>query len=310
MADVRVSIIVPAYNEVDSVREFAERACAMLDSSGFAGEILFVDDGSTDGTGAALAKLSKANAFVRVATHRRNFGLTAALQTGFSNARGDVFVFYPADLQFDPEEIPTLVNPILDGGADMVCGRKRGKYGKRFVSWVYNHLVRLLFGVTATDMNSVKAFRRQTVDRLVLRPGWHRYLVVLAADRGYRVVECEVTLRDRRHGVSKFRGGGRVYQGFLDLVSVWFQLKFLRKPLIMFGTLGIITFGSGMIVAAVALYYRFVLGAGFRPLLYLVMLLVILGGLLFMMGFLLEAVVSVREEVELLATRLGDKRDE
>src|SRR5438445_615442 len=157
--------------------------------------------------------------------------ITDALRSGADAARGRILVFYPADLQYSPADIPGLVAPILDGDADIVTGTKRGHYDKRFVSWVYNALCRWLFGVRVTDLNSVKAYRREVVDGLPTRPDWHRFMVVIAAAEGFRLREHPVSVHPRKAGRSKF-GIGRIPVGVLDLVSVGFQLKFGAKPML------------------------------------------------------------------------------
>ncbi len=210
-------------------------------------------------------------------------------------ARGDVFVFYPADLQYLPEDIPTLVAPILAGQADVVTGTKQGQYEKAFVSGVYNRLCRWLFGVTVTDMNSVKAFRRQVMDHVPLRPDWHRYMVVIAAVDGFRLDSRPVPLHPRRHGVSKFNWR-RIPVGVIDLISVWFQLRFGRKPMLFFGVGGAVLFLVGLLAGIVALVLRFGFGYGFRPLLNLVETMVICGVVLFGFGFVGELIAGMREE--------------
>jgi len=232
-----------------------------------------------------------------VVTHRAQRGIADALKTGADAARGRVLVFYPADLQYLPEDIPGLVAPILEGQADIVTGTKQGHYDKRFVSSVYNRVSRWLFGVQVADLNSVKAYRREVVDALPTRPDWHRFMVVIAAAQGFRLAQRPVPLHPRRAGRSKF-GLSRIPVGVLDLLSVWFQLRFGRKPMLFFGVAGALLFSLGLLVGAVALYLRF--GpphVGFRPLLDLIMVLVISGVSLFGFGFVGEMVAGMREEL-------------
>lgn len=308
--DFFVSTIVPAMNEQGNIDEFCRLFAEMLREAPFDGELIYVDDGSTDGTLDRIKENARKYDFVRFANHQHNRGLTAALQTGFSVARGDVFVFYPADLQFLPEDIPSLVKPISEG-ADLTAGWKQGKYKKRFVSNVYNWLSRKIFNLKVHDLNAAKAFRREVVEHVFLRRDWHRYLIVLAADEGYRVDEVKIPLYDRIWGDSKFSGLGRVLVGVLDMVAVKFQLTFLRKPLLFFGMLGVSCFGIGLIVGLVALYLRYFLGEGYRPLLYLVILLLGLGMGLFMMGFMAEGQSAIKEELSDLRRRVvqSDRRE-
>jgi glycosyltransferase involved in cell wall biosynthesis len=290
-----VSTIVPAKDEEGNIDQFCTLYAQMLAGAPFDGEVVFVDDGSTDGT---LAKI-KANAakypFVKYRSHQRNRGLTEALQTGFAAASGDVFVFYPADLQYMPEDIPSLVAPIADG-ADICTGWKQGKYTKRFVSRVYNGLSRRIFGLKVHDLNSVKAFRRQVVDEIFLREDWHRYLVPLAVNEGFRVDEVKIPLYARNWGQTKF-SIWRIPVGVLDMLAVKFQISFLRKPLLYFGGAGVLCFFLGILVGLWSLYERFVLGQGNRLWLFLILLLIGLGMGLFLMGFMAEGQTALKEEV-------------
>jgi hypothetical protein len=216
-------------------------------------------------------------------------------------------VFYPADLQYLPADIPALVQPILAGEADLVTGTKQGVYEKRFVSGVYNALCRWLFGVRVTDLNSVKAYRREVMEVVPTRPDWHRFMVVIAATQGFRLAERPVPLYPRRAGKSKF-GIGRIPVGVLDLVSVWFQLRFGRKPLLFFGVSGAILFFLGFLVGVGALVYRFVFGVGFRPLLDLIMVLVISGVSLFGFGFVGDMIAGLREELRRVEREVAQLR--
>jgi glycosyltransferase involved in cell wall biosynthesis len=239
--------------------------------------------------------------------HRRQRGIADALRTGFLHAEGDVLVFYPADLQYKPEDIPRLVAPILAGESDMVTGYKQGKYEKAFVSRVYNGLNRMLFDIPVRDLNSVKAYRREIMEQLPVRPDWHRYMIVIAAAQGFTVSEVAVPLHPRNAGKSKF-GKGRIIVGTLDLLSVWFELKFGRKPLMLFGLLGASLFSLGVLTGIVALIIRFGYGVGFRPLLNLIEVCLILGFLSFATGLLGEQIAGQRAELRELRREL-DLRD-
>jgi glycosyltransferase involved in cell wall biosynthesis len=304
-----VSVLVPAKDEAENLPEFVRLAREALLPLPYACELVIVDDGSHDATPRVLAELAAKHPFVRVVTHRAQRGIADALKSGADAARGRVFVFYPADLQYLPADIPSLVAPILADRADIVTGTKQGHYEKRFVSGVYNLLCRWLFGVRVTDLNSVKAYRREVVDALPTRPDWHRFMVVIAAAQGFRLAEQPVPLHPRRAGKSKF-GLGRIPVGVLDLLSVWFQLRFGRKPMLFFGVAGALLFSLGLIVGVVALYLRF--GPphlGFRPLLDLIMVLVIAGVSLFGFGFVGEMIAGMREELRALERELGRLRD-
>jgi glycosyltransferase involved in cell wall biosynthesis len=302
-----VSLIVPARDEVENLPEFVRLAREALRPLPYACEIVIVDDGSVDGTGEVARGLAAEHPCVRVATHRAPRGIADALRTGADAARGTILVFYPADLQYLPADIPTLVQPILAGEADVVTGTKQGAYEKRFVSGVYNALCRWLFGIRVTDLNSVKAYRREVMEVVPTRPDWHRFMVVIAAAQGFRLAERPVPLHPRRAGRSKF-SIGRIPVGVLDLLSVWFQLRFGRKPLLFFGVSGAVLFVLGFVVGVVALVYRFVFGVGFRPLLDLIMVLVISGVSLFGFGFVAEMVAGLREELRRVEREVAQLR--
>lgn len=293
--DFIVSTIVPARDEEGNIGEFCRQFDAMLKSAPFQGELVFIDDGSTDQTLDRIKEFAAKYPFVKYRSHHRNRGLTEALQTGFAAATGDVFVFYPADLQYLPEDIPALVEPI-SRGADISTGWKQGKYSKRFVSRVYNGLSRQIFGLKVHDLNSVKAFRREVIENIFLREDWHRYLVVLAANEGYRVDEVKVPVYDRAWGRTKF-SLWRIPVGVLDMLAVKFQITFLRKPLLYFGGAGALSFVLGMLIGVWAVYERFVLGSGNRLWLFLILFLTGLGMGLFMMGFVAEGQTALKEEI-------------
>lgn len=291
---ILVSTIVPAMNEEGNIAEFCRQFDEMQKKTQFENELIFVNDGSTDGTLAAIETAKKNYGFVKSVRHQRNLGVTAALESGFERAKGEIFIYYPADLQYKPEDIPKLVQPIIDG-ADICCGWKQGNYNKKFVSSVYNWFSRKLFNLNVHDLNSVKAFRKEITER-VFRKDWHRYLVVLAAHEGYRIEEVKIPLYERQWGKTKF-SVFRIPIGALDMVSIWFQLKFLKKPLLYFGMVGFVMFALALLVGLAAVYLRVFENTGYRPLLYLVILLAGLGMGFFVMGFVLEAQTALKDEI-------------
>ncbi len=308
-----VSVLVPAKDEAANLPEFLQLCADALGPAGFSFEVVVVDDGSRDETPRVLRDLRAAYPFLQVVTHRRQRGIADALRSAGDVARGDIFVFYPADLQYLPQDIPALVRPILEGRADIVTGTKQGKYDKAFVSGVYNRLCRALFGVQVADLNSVKAYRREVVADVPLRPDWHRFMVVIAAADGFRLTSHPVPLHPRKAGVSKFTWK-RIPVGVLDLLSVWFQLRFGRKPMLFFGVIGAALFAFGLLAGIAALVLRFGFGIGFRPFLNLVETMVISGIALFGFGFVGELIAGLREENREVArslARLGaaDHRD-
>lgn len=300
---VDVSLLVPAKDEAENLPEFVRQCADALGPAAFSFEVVVVNDGSGDRSAEVLSELARAHPFLRVVTHRRQQGIAEALRSAGEAARGRIHVFYPADLQYRPADIPALVAPILEGRADIVTGTKQGRYEKAFVSAVYNGICRWLFGVRVTDLNSVKAWRVEVMANVPFRPDWHRFMVVIAAADGFRLTSVPVPLHPRTAGVSKF-GWTRIPVGVLDLLSVWFQLRFGRKPMLFFGVAGASLFAVGFLAGIVALVLRFGYGIGFRPLLNLVETMVITGTVLFAAGFVGEMVAGLREEL-----RGGRRRD-
>ena len=302
-----LTVVVPAFNETPVIPDLVRELRATFERHGLEGEVILVDDGSTDGT----ADLAESEALdwpeFHVLRHPMNLGKTEALVTAAEAASGRYIVLFDADLQHTPDEIPRFVEK-LDEGWDIVTGRKVGKYGKRGVSTIYNRLSRRIFDVPVSDLNSMKAFRAEVLDGILLRHDWHRFFVVLAHARGASVSEIDIALHPRRAGAAKYQGSFRIFVGLLDLVAVWFLLLFSRKPLLLFGGSGIALASAGLFVTAVTVYLRFLhpmLGfdayippMGYRPLLYLVMLLVTLGFLLFGFGLVSEQIAQLRDELE------------
>ncbi|MFA5032423.1 MAG: glycosyltransferase family 2 protein [bacterium] len=292
--NTKISIIVPAHNEVENIplliNEFHK--IKLKDY-----EVIIIDDGSTDDTYLEANKLVSKNKFLKVIRHKRKRGITDALISGVDAAAGDIIVFFPADLQYLPEEISKLTDKINEG-YDIVTGWKTGKYEKWFVSGIYNTLSRKLFNIPVHDLNSIKAFTKEVFYKIPLRKDWHRYMVVLAWEQGFNVAEVKVTLYPRKYGKSKFGGIGRVFIGVLDLLAVKFQISFMRKPMLFFGTTGGILLVLTFIIGAIELYFRFVLLKGFRPMLYLIMFLGLSGLIFFVLGFLAEAIAGIQDEIK------------
>jgi glycosyltransferase involved in cell wall biosynthesis len=304
---VDVSVLVPAKDEADNLPLFMEqaaRAFAADDSLRY--EVVVIDDGSVDDTARVLRELEGRYSFLRVATHRSQRGIADALRTGYLNARGRMLVFYPADLQFRPEDIPRLVAPIAADEADMVTGFKEGEYDKAFVSGVYNRLSRALFDVRVKDLNSVKAYRREIMDALPVRPDWHRYMIVIAAAQGFTVTEIPVPLYPRHAGKSKFATWRRIPIGVLDMLAVWFELKFGKKPLLLFGALGAALFALGIIAGVTALAILFATRVGQRWAWTLIQTCLVLGSIFFATGLLGEQVAGQRAELREVRRRLDE----
>ena len=290
-----VSVIVPAFNEVENVAPLLAELSAKLPADY---EVIIVDDGSTDGTYETAVAAQAQYQFLKVCQHRTNQGKTAAIITGLEEAQGEFVSVFDADLQFLPEDVVAQVAKLREG-FDLVTGRKQGKYEKRAVSSIYNRLARMMFGIKVHDINALKTFRREVLEGVSLRRDWHRYIVPLAAARGFRIAEIPVTLRPRKFGQAKYSGRARILVGFFDLIAVAFQLTFMRKPLLYFGVLGMGALSLGFLVGLAAIILR-LLGHGFRPMLYLVILLVMTGLVLFAAGFLGESLSGISDRIERL----------
>ena len=304
--DIDVSVLVPANDEAVNLPLFMEQAAEAFAESTTRYEVIVIDDGSTDGTWEVLERLRETYPFLRAERHRSRRGIADALRTGYLASRGRVLVFYPADLQFKPEDIPRLASPILADEADMVTGYKQGKYDKAFVSGIYNRLSRTLFHVPVRDLNSVKAYRREIMDDLPIRPDWHRYMIVLAAAQGYTVSEIPIALYPRHAGKSKF-GIGRIPVGVLDMLAVWFELRFGRKPLLLFGMLGAALFAIGTLAGLGALGTLLIAGKGIRAVWTLIQTCLILGSTFFVGGLLGEMIAVQRAELRELRRRLDEQ---
>jgi glycosyltransferase involved in cell wall biosynthesis len=301
----RVSILVPAKDEAENLPLFVQLCAEMIAAQPVHYEVVIVDDGSRDHTAAVLEELERKYAFLQVARHRAQRGIADALRTGYLRARGDILVFYPADLQFKPEDIPRLVQPILDDQSDMVTGYKQGAYDKAFVSGIYNKLSRSLFDVPVRDLNNVKAYRRVIMEDQPARPDWHRYMIVLAHAKGYTVTEVPIPLYPRHAGRSKF-GLSRIPIGVLDMLAVWFELRFGQKPLLAFGMLGAALFALGVLAGAVALVLLLTQGIGLRWVWTLIQTCLLLGSVFFATGLLGEQVAVTRAEQRELRRLLED----
>jgi glycosyltransferase involved in cell wall biosynthesis len=303
---VDVSVLVPAKDEAENLPLFMELAAdAFAQHPDTRYEVVVIDDGSADDTWRVLQDLEARYEFLRPVRHRARRGIADALRTGYLQSSGRVLVFYPADLQFKPEDIPRLVAPILADESDMVTGFKEGRYEKAFVSGIYNRLSRTLFHVPVKDLNSVKAYRREIMDALPVRPDWHRYMIVIAAAEGFTVTEIPVPLYPRHAGRSKF-GLSRIPVGVLDMLSVWFELRFGKKPLLLFGMAGAALFALGFLSGLVALIVLATAHVGVRWVWMLIQTCLILGSVLFATGLLGEQIAGQRAELRELRRQLDD----
>jgi glycosyltransferase involved in cell wall biosynthesis len=306
-SDALVSVVVPAHDEVGSVAVLVDKTAKAFAEMGRPWELVYVDDGSRDGTAAAVAAVAAGEPRVRLVCQRRRLGLTEALNRGFREARGEIVVFLPADLESDPQvDVPLLLGR-LEEGFDVVSGWRQGRRDrKQLASRVANLACRLLFGLEVHDLNWIKAFRRQVTDGLALRSQWHRYILVLAHHEGYRIGEVKVAWRPRAGGRSKF-GLGRLPVSAIDVVTLKFLLTFQRRPMIFFGGLGSALIGLGLLVWGYLGWLFVASQTQRRPLLLAAGIAILAGLLIVLVGFLAELVVNVSERVERLERRLGGR---
>jgi glycosyltransferase involved in cell wall biosynthesis len=300
-----VSVVVPAHNEEATVAAFVARTAKAFAELGRPWELVYVDDGSTDGTAAAVRAVQATEPRVRLLSQRRNLGLTEALNRGFREAAGEIIVFLPADLESDPAvDIPLLLGK-LDEGYDVVSGWRQGRRdGKRVASRIANWTCRLLFGLDVHDMNWIKAFRREVTDGLAMRSSWHRYMLVLALNEGWRIGEVKVPYQPRRSGRSKF-GFSRLPVSFLDVVTLKFLLTFQRKPMLFFGAIGAGMIGAGLLLWLYLAWRYLSSHTQYRPLMLVAGIALLAGLLVVLVGFLAELVVNVSERVDQLERRLS-----
>ena len=298
-----ISVIVPLYNETESLPELAAWIRRVMEANGYTYEILMVDDGSTDGSWDTVLSLSKENPAIHGISFRRNYGKSAALYEGFAAVEGDVVITMDADLQDSPDEIPELYRMITEEGYDVVSGwkqhRQDNKLTKNLPSKLYNWTARKVTGIKLHDMNcGLKAYKKEVVKSIEVYGEMHRYIPYLAKNAGYgKIGEKPVHHQKRKYGVSKF-GLERFTNGFLDLMSLWFLSKFGKKPMHFFGTTGILMFLVGFVMTVWIIAAKLIhqaQGVRFRavtdqPLFYLALLAVVLGAMFFLAGFLGEMV--------------------
>ena len=299
----KLSIVIPLYNEADSVAAlYAELTAALVDV-GCSYEVIVVDDGSRDDSFARLKAVHERDGRWRIIRFRRNFGQTAGFSAGFAAARGEIVITSDADLQNDPRDIPKLLAKMAEG-YDIVSGwrvnRKEPFFSRRLPSMVANRMISGATGVVLHDYGcSLKAYRSEVVKGIRLYGELHRFIPALASWMGVRVAEAPVNDRARQFGKSKY-GISRTFRVFLDLITVRFMLGYATRPIHVFGSLGLASGALGLLIGLYLTCVKFMLGEsiGARPLLLLAVLLVILGVQMISMGLLAEMVMRVYHEAQ------------
>lgn len=305
-----ISVVVPLYNEVESLPELTSWISRVMDENHFTYEIVLVDDGSNDGSWDMINKLRLNNQFIRGVRFRRNYGKSAALNTGFEKAQGDVIITMDADLQDSPDEIPALYRRITEDNYDLVSGWKAKRYdplSKTIPTKVYNWATRKMSGIdNLHDFNcGLKAYRKAVVKNIEVYGEMHRYVPVIAKWAGFtKIGEQVVEHRARKYGTTKF-GMSRFINGLLDLLSIFFVGKFGKRPMHFFGTMGTLSFFTGTIIAIwlianklydIAHHIKITRDVTDQPLFYIALVAIILGSQLFLTGFVAELVARSAPE--------------
>ena len=304
-----ISIIVPSFNERESLPELCSWIDRVMSAHKFSYEVIVVDDGSTDGTWDEVKNISKSNPNIHGISFRRNYGKSAALYCGFEKAQGEVVFTMDADLQDSPDELPEMYRMIVEEDYDIVSGgkekRKDNALTKNLPSKLYNATARCITGIKLHDMNcGLKAYKKEVIKSIEVYGEMHRYIPYLAKNAGYtRITEKKVFHQKRKYGKSKF-GIERFINGFLDLMSLWFLSTFSKKPMHFFGYSGLAMFIIGFIMAVWIIAEKLILqsnGEAYRavtdqPLFYLSLLAVILGVMLFLSGLIGEMISRSSKE--------------
>lgn len=300
---IDISVVIPLLNEAESIPELFAWIRRVMNEHGYSYEVIFVDDGSTDGSWSVIERLRAEHPEVKGIKFRRNYGKSAGLQCGFARTQGQVVITMDADLQDSPDEIPELYRMVTEGGYDLVSGWKRKRYdplfSKNLPSKLFNATARKLSGIKLHDFNcGLKAYRHEVVENIELYNDMHRYIPYLAKSAGFgRIGEKVVQHQARKYGSSKF-GISRFFNGYLDLLTLWFISKFGRKPMHFFGLLGSGMFLIGFIALAVVLVNK--LSAIImhmqaplvtdRPYFFIALTAMIIGTQLFLTGFVGEMI--------------------
>lgn len=298
-----ISIVIPLYNEEESLSELAAWIRRVMDENSFSYEILFVDDGSTDHSWDVICELKKNNPEVKAIRFRRNYGKSPALHCAFARTKGDVIITMDADLQDNPDEIPALYKMITEEKYDLVSGWKKKRYDpvtKTIPTKIFNGTARKVSGIKLHDFNcGLKAYRKAVVKNIEIYNDMHRYIPILAKNAGFtKIGEKVVQHQARKYGKSKFMGPNRFFNGYLDLMTLWFLSTFGRKPMHFFGFLGTLMFFIGLIaILILGASKLYALHQGVvhplvtsSPYFYISLAMMILGTQLFLTGFLGEMV--------------------
>lgn len=297
LSNMEISVLIPLYNEEESLNELCDQIEKVMNVNHFAYEVILIDDGSKDTSWSKIEALSSKNSNIKGVKFRRNYGKSAALNIGFEAAQGNVVITMDADLQDNPEEIPALYDMIAKQGFDLVSGWKKKRHdplSKTIPTKLFNWATRKMSGIYLHDFNcGLKAYKKEVIKNIEVYGEMHRYIPVIAKWAGFtKIGEKEVLHRERKFGITKF-GFERFINGFLDLLSITFVSKFGKRPMHLFGLLGTLLFIAGFGIAGYLAYAKFVwldFRMTERPLFYFGLLAMILGTQLFLAGFLAEMI--------------------
>jgi len=303
-----LSVVIPVYNEEESIQELTEWIERVCSSRRISFEIVFIDDGSSDSSWKKIASMAMRYQFVKGFRFRRNYGKAAALHTGFTEASGEVVITLDSDLQDSPEEIPDLIKMIREEGYDIVSGWKKKRYDpfvKRVTSKFYNGTARLASGIKLHDFNcGLKAYRLEVVKSIELFGEMHRYIPMLAMEAGFKKIgEKVVEHKSRKYGVSKY-GLDRFIKGYLDLLTIGFITRFGKSPMHLFGFLGTLMFTIGFVMAGYLGVRKLVFVSHHlraplvteSPYFFIALTVMIIGSFLFLTGFLGELITRNSSE--------------
>lgn len=305
MNAMNLSIVIPLLNEEESIKELHDWIVEVMQSNHFSYEILFIDDGSTDGSWKSIQRLAEVNPNVKAIRFNKNFGKSQALHAGFKAAKGDVVITMDADLQDNPEEIPELYRLVQEENFDLVSGWKKKRFDsvlmKNIPSKLFNWAAQKTSGVKLHDFNcGLKAFRKQVIKSIEVSGEMHRYIPVLAKNAGFhKIGEKVVQHQARKYGKTKF-GADRFIKGFLDLITIWFVSKFGKRPMHLFGALGVLMFIIGFgLTLYLGIDKVFINPTGrlltARPQFFVALTTMIIGTQLFLAGFIGELLIRTRK---------------
>jgi len=294
---MQISVVIPAYNEDESLPELCDWVVRVMQENNFTYEILFIDDGSRDRSWSVMSDLAAKNKNVKAIRFRRNYGKSAALNEGFGLAKGDVVITMDADMQDSPDEIPALYKMIVEDKYDIVSGWKKTRHdpiSKTIPSKFFNAVTQSMSGIKIHDFNcGLKAYNKDVVKNIEVSGEMHRYIPVIAKWAGFtHITEKVVEHRARKYGTTKF-GWERFVNGFLDLLSITFVTRFGKKPMHLFGTLGLLSFLIGVVISLYLLFAKIVFQQykmTERPLFYFGLITIVIGVQLFLTGFLAELI--------------------